>query len=107
MFFPAPPPTSQDSDDEVYSSIDNRPLPAFPPVEVDYEDAYILRVDSVPQRDVLPGIAIGEYQYNYQYRLIVCTYYAKVYSRSPGPGSMANTDLLYSLYRDSYDILTG
>ncbi len=52
----------EDDDIEVYSSIDNRPLPAIPPgrgVEMDYEDAYILRVDSVPSRDVLPGIAIG------------------------------------------------
>lgn len=50
----------------MYSSIDNRPLPDVPPgggpgPEKDYEDAYILKVDSIPRRDVLPGIAIGEY----------------------------------------------
>ena len=61
---PFPGPSSNilpDTDaEDVYSSIDTRPLPAFPPQESDYEDGYILTVASVPRRDVLPGIVIGK-----------------------------------------------
>ncbi|XP_064396073.1 uncharacterized protein LOC135343057 isoform X2 [Halichondria panicea] len=61
--FPGPSSTIflPDTDTEdMYSSIDTRPLPAVPPQESDYEDGYILTVASAPRRDVLPGIVIAK-----------------------------------------------
>ena len=46
------------NDEDVYDSIEDRPLSKQPSVE--YEDGYIHTVASVPQRNVLPGIAIGK-----------------------------------------------
>ena len=55
-FFPTP-------EEDTYASVDTRPLPTIPAKTVeesDYEDGYILQVDSIPARNELPGIMIGK-----------------------------------------------
>lgn len=55
-FFPTP-----EDPENLYSSVGTRPLPTVPKIveECDYEDGYILKVDSIPVQNELPGIMIG------------------------------------------------
>ena len=74
-FFPTP-------EEDTYASVDTRPLPTIPAKTVeesDYEDGYILQVDSIPARNELPGIMIGEERCHSDIRYVLgCTVYTFV-----------------------------